>query len=347
MRNSSEKDKIHILGLTSIELELFMSDNNEKKYRGRQLYQWLYKLKENDTNKMTDIPLDLRERIIDIAVVNTFSLIKKLVSKDNNTIKYLFELYDGSRIESVLMLMESRNTICVSTQVGCALGCAFCATGESGFKRNLSAGEIIEQFLFILRDSGKPVTNIVFMGMGEPLLNYDAVIKSADILSDQKGCDLAKKRITISTAGIIPGIKRFIEEGQKYKLAVSLNATSEEQRNMMMPVNKKYSLKNLMDTVKEYTQKANKTVTFEYILFPGINDSEEDIKRLAGMTGRMSSKINIIPYNPASGKFPSPSLEQTDAMWLALKKKNLIVNVRESKGQDVAAACGQLAGKEK
>ena len=251
-------------------------------------------------------------------------------------------LSDKKSIETVLISEAKRKTVCISTQIGCALRCRFCATGMMGLKRNLTAGEIVEQVLSIIKDSNENITNIVVMGMGEPFHNYDNVMKAINIFSDENGLSIARKRITISTAGIVPAIKRYADEGNKANLSISLNAVSDEKRKKLMPIGRTYPINDLISSVRYYTKKANKKVTFEYILIDGINDSVEDANKLAKLTGDISCKINLIPFNPIGNKYNRPSDEKIDKFFRVLSSSNIQVNLRWSKGEDINAACGQL-----
>ena len=257
--------------------------------------------------------------------------------------KYLIRLYDKNFVESVLIFEKNRITLCVSSQVGCPFGCSFCATGKMGFIRNLSTGEIVEQVLIISKDTKEKITNIVFMGMGEPFLNYDNVVKAISIISDNKGLAIPLRRITVSTSGVIEGIKRYYEEEQKFKLAISLNAPDQNKREKLMPVAKKYSLSNLFKVLKEYQHKMNKKITFEYVLIEGYNDTRVDIKNLLKLTLPLPSKINIIPYNPIDNFNGKPSEKKIYNFVMELKKKHKSVHIRKSMGEDISAACGQLS----
>jgi 23S rRNA (adenine2503-C2)-methyltransferase len=249
---------------------------------------------------------------------------------------------DGMNVESVWMEEGDRTTICVSTQVGCALGCAFCATAKMGWMRNLDAGEITEQVLNIHRIRQNRATNLVFMGMGEPFLNYDNTLKAAKFLAHQKGLSIAARRITISTAGILPGIERFTDEGHAFRLAISLNAPHQDTRTRIMPVNKKYTLQKLTDAARRYAETARKPLTFEYVLLDGINDSPDDALRLLSVIKGIRCKINLIPYNTTGNEFRRPSPEKIDTFYRTLRGGHRVVNLRWSKGEEVQAACGQL-----
>ena len=313
-----------------------------KSYRGEQVFLWIYNQMEFNPDNWTDIDLNLREELKKTAQVFNIKLIKKYKSKDNNTLKFLFELAEKEYIESVIIYDSNRVTICISTQVGCNLNCAFCATGKLKFIRNLSADEIISQFLIVQDNLNDKITNVVFMGMGEPFLNYDNTIRAAEVFADQKGVSIAQRKITISTAGIIPSIKRFIEEKHKFRLAISLNSAFDESRNSLMPVNKKYNLVELKKSLKNYYKISKKQLTFEYVLIKNINDSEKDANALYKFTKNIKCKINLIPYNPVDKTFKAPSDKKLMEFYYLLRENGLTVNIRDSQGGDINAACGQL-----
>ena len=275
-------------------------------------------------------------------LLNPLKILKVTGAKSATTRKFLLECNDGEKIEAVLMKEQKRITVCLSSQVGCALGCEFCATGTMGIIRNLTVGEIVVQYLLLLKESEKPITNVVFMGRGEPFLNYDNVIKAADLLNHPNGINLGAQHITISTAGIIPQIQQFAVEKQRYKLAISLNGSTQEQRLKTMPIAKKYPIDKLIESVKDYYNARRKLVTFEYVLLAGINDSELDAKRLINLIGNLPCKLNIIPYNEIGGKFNRPNDEKIQEFLGNLLNAPFTVTTRWSKGADINAGCGQL-----
>ncbi len=334
--------KNDLLNFTLHELEEFLISIGEKKYRAKQIFKWIYQRSTASFNDMSDIPVPLREKLENIFNIGKINIKEKKLSLQSDTIKYVYELSDEELIETVFIPEIKRRTLCVSTQVGCALGCVFCATGKLGLKRNLTAGEIVCQVLSVIKDKNENLTNIVYMGMGEPLLNYENVVKSVDILSDQNGFAIAPRRITISTIGIIPAIKRYADEKIKAKLAISLTAVSDEIRNKLMPVSKSFPIKELLQTAHYYTKKVNKKITFEYVLIDGINDSIEEAKKLAKLVSGISYKINLIPFNPIGNEYKKPSKENIDLFFRTLKSHNIQVNIRWSKGEDIQGACGQL-----
>jgi 23S rRNA (adenine2503-C2)-methyltransferase len=243
----------------------------------------------------------------------------------------------------VYMVEGNRITVCLSTMIGCPIGCPYCATGIMGFKRNLTAGEIVDQFLWIQREQSQKITNVVLMGMGEPFLNYEAVVKAAAILNSELGAEIAARRITISTVGIVPQIYRYADEGQRYKLAISLNAVNDRQRNELVPINQKYPLSELMKAVNHYTQKSRRRVTFEYVLIKGVNDGARHARELITLLSKIPCKLNIIPYNANEFlPYKAPGEKELDRFLSKIYQAPFAVTVRRSKGQDIAAACGQL-----
>ncbi|NMB81952.1 MAG: 23S rRNA (adenine(2503)-C(2))-methyltransferase RlmN, partial [Ignavibacteria bacterium] len=285
-------------------------------------------------------------------VIRTLDLVTVQDSPSTGTKKYLYETIDNKKIESVLIPEGERNTLCISTQVGCPLDCKFCATGLMGYKRNLTSGEIVDQYLLTDKKEGKnSITNIVYMGMGEPLLNFDNTIKSVEIFTHELTKGLSRKRITISTAGIPPKIRELAEIGLRVKLALSLHSCFEEIRSIIMPINKKYSLRENIEALKYYTKKTKTRVTFEYTMLQGINDRPEDIKAITKLCSQLPSKINVIPFNSIKHMKPdgiSAELEPTPYKNILdfvdkLRNNNITVMVRETQGDDIAAACGQLA----
>jgi len=271
--------------------------------------------------------------------------VNKKVSLKSGTKKYLWELEDGNRIESVFIPEKKRRTICISSQVGCSLGCKFCATANLGFIRNLNSFEIVSQILDIIHDTKDEPTNIVVMGMGEPFLNYENVIKSLKILNDRDGFALSHRKITISTAGLVPQIYRYTREENPFKLAISLNAADNTVRSKIMPVNRKYPLIQLMKTAKKYTEKSGKRISFEYVLLKEINDSPKDAEMLLQLLKGFKCKLNLIVYNDTKSEFHAPPKERIIQFTKIVRKLSVPVILRLSKGDDIEGACGQLAGK--
>jgi len=318
----------------------------EKPYRAEQIYGWVYRKSARSIDEMTDISKALRERLKGIYSIEGITVVDVRTSFDG-TRKFLSELADGSRIESVLIREGDRLTLCVSSQAGCALGCRFCMTGLSGFTRNLTLAELNGQ-VFAAReiiDYDETITNIVLMGMGEPLNNIDNVIRFTSILSDGKGFGFSHNKVTVSTAGVVPGIKRLAAEAN-VNLAVSLNATTDEVRDRIMPINKKYPLESLLEALRGYPYPGKKHITVEYVMLADLNDSIEDAGRLARMLRGIPCKINLIPFNPFEGsRYSAPDNKRVSAFSKFLQDSGYVAIVRASKGADILAACGQLKGR--
>ena len=313
-------------------------------FRSKQLFNWMYRNGVNDLTELKNLPRSLIDDLNIGHCIHPLELINSTNSSSEKTNKFLFKTQSGALIESVLMNEKNRVTLCISTQVGCALDCKFCATAKMGFKENLSVGEILDQYLLTRQKIHKPITNIVFMGMGEPFLNYKNVIKAAKLLNDPNGINMGSKRITISTAGVISKIKQFTKSRERFKLAISLNGTTNEQRASIMPINIKNSLEELLNVSMKYTETLNRWLTFEYVLLKEINDSIEDAKRLLSMLkGMKKCKLNIIPYNETDGEFRRPDKDQIENFVIALRPAKFPITVRWSKGTDIDAGCGQLA----
>ena len=315
------------------------------KFHGTQIYKWLFQKQCSSINEMSDIPFNLKEILLDNFKINALNIFKKQKSKIDNTTKFLLKTSDDQFIETVSMIDNSRHTVCISSQIGCNVDCDFCATGKMGFKRNLSVGEILEQLLIVNKNIKDKVTNIVFMGMGEPFLNYNNVIKASEVLANPKGFNLSTKRITISTAGILPKIKKYISEKHKYKLAISLNASNDITRKKIMPINKKWDIKKLLSAIKEYSFNKHRIIMFEYVLLKDFNDSDRDALELSKLLKNIICKINLIPFNEIYGQYKRPDAERIESFAKILydNRGEYRVFVRWSKGEDIDAACGQLA----
>lgn len=332
--------KMNLKGMWIHDYEQLLGDLGEKRYKARQLAAWIYARGATDFSEMTELSRDLREKLSQIATIDCIRQVKKQVSQVDLSEKFLFELSDGEKIETVLMWEADRVTACVSTQVGCPLGCTFCATGQMGCKRNLTAGEIVDQII-ALRDNR--INHVVLMGMGEPLLNYDEVLKAIKIMNNEMGLSFAAKRITVSTAGIPAMITKLAEENLKLKLAISLNAPTDAKRTKLMPVNKKHPVKELLAAVKAFVKKTKRGVTFEYVLIRDVNDSEKDALALSKLVQGIRCKINLIPYNPVDDlPYDRPSEERILAFRNYLYPRAPAVTLRRSKGEDILGACGQL-----
>jgi 23S rRNA (adenine2503-C2)-methyltransferase len=340
-------EKINLKGLWIEELEEFLHKLGERKYKSKQLAKWIYNKGASDFGQMTDLSKELRRKLSETSYIGRLKLVKKQFSRIDRTEKFLFELFGGKKIETVLMREKDRVTVCISTQVGCALSCIFCATGRMGFERNLSAGEIVDQIIAVkehLQEEEK-ITNIVIMGMGEPLLNYENTVKAVRIIQSELGLSLSAKRITLSTAGITPRIYELAEENLKVKLALSLNAPDNELRKELMPITKKYPLSRVLEALKYYARINDTRITFEYILIKDVNDSEEQAKELAKLVRGIPCKINLIPFNPIKNcPFKKPDEETLQKFRDMLYPRAPAVTLRKSKGEDIQAACGQLKG---
>lgn len=363
MKGSFEKvakldEKRLLAGMTKEELEEFVVSIGEPRYRGRQLYEWMYARRASRFEEMTPLSADLRRKLDESARLRSLELLDSKESGDG-TIKFLFRTVDGLNVEAVLIPSEARDdqdeprrrTLCLSTQVGCPLDCKFCATATMKLKRNLRAGEILEQYLRVEAYVGETITNIVYMGMGEPLLNHEEVFRSIEILTDPDNNLVPAGRITVSTSGLVPNIRRMADEGARVKLAISLHATTNGLRSRIMPINKKHDLREVLDAVEYYYRKTRRPVTYEYILFEGLNDSEEDARRLAKITRRVPSKVNVIPFHPIdfteptgiSAELHPATPERFDRFIAMLRSLDVQVMVRSSSGLEIDAACGQLA----
>lgn len=321
----------------------------EPGYRTLQVWQNIYTNLFATPDSFSNVPKVLRSRLDDWFSFSGLTPIDQIQSSDGQTTKTLFELHDGKRIETVLMDYRKRHTLCISSQAGCAMNCSFCATGQMGFSRNLSAGEIVEQVIYfarILKEKGESVTNVVFMGMGEPFHNYDAVIQAIQILNHDKGFNLGARRFTISTVGLIPGIERFTRENSQVNLAVSLHASTNTLRTSMMPVNKKYPVESLIDACRNYFEATKRRVTFEWALIQGVNDSVEEAQNLAELLKGITCHVNVIPLNPTNGFHGQKSEKERVLNFKhTLEKNGIPCTVRMRRGIDIQAGCGQLASK--
>jgi 23S rRNA (adenine2503-C2)-methyltransferase len=332
---------INLKALSKDELYRFAEEEQLPGYRANQLLHRIYQKYTAEIDEITEFSKELRERLKRTSYISNLSLKESLRSGDG-TEKFLFSLEDDQTIESVLIPDEERNTLCISSQVGCAMGCVFCLTGRSGFARNLQAYEIVDQIIAVNRIIlPKKITNIVFMGIGEPLLNFDNVVEALWRIVDLIG--VSKRKITLSTSGIVPKILLLPHKAPAVNLAVSLNAASDAVRNRLMPVNKKYPIQSVIDVCRRYPLQHGRSITFEYVLIERENDSPDDARRLVRLLKGLRCKINLIPLNPHEGsKLTSPSYDKIIEFQKILLKNNVRALIRESKGQDILAACGQL-----
>ncbi|MFH1230773.1 MAG: 23S rRNA (adenine(2503)-C(2))-methyltransferase RlmN [Planctomycetota bacterium] len=335
----------YIKDLSFEELGIWLDKHGEYSYRARQIFYWLYQKAVSDFGDMTDLGISLRNKLQDRFDISSLQLIRKLVSAIDNTQKYLLKLNDKNTIESVVMPYERRCTICISTQVGCRFHCVFCASGKRGLVRNLSPAEIVEQVI-VGKQQGNQITNIVFMGMGEPLDNLDNVMKAILLFNDPNAFNIGARRITISTCGIPEGIEKLISLNLQIELSVSLHGAIDEVRNRLMPINKKYPLPILIKKIKEYINKTNRQVTFEYTLINGINSSDKDALALAKLIRGIDCKVNLIPFNTSTvmKTVGNPvSLTNAKKFQFVLERKSIKTTIRHSRGSDIQAACGQLS----
>jgi 23S rRNA (adenine2503-C2)-methyltransferase len=343
--------KENIRNLSFEELKAAMEKLGEKTFRSKQIYEWLWKKNAATFEEMSNLSKDLRTKLEEHFFIDHIQLDDQQISSDK-TIKCAFSIGEGKVVEGVLIPTSSRTTACISSQVGCSLSCTFCATGRLKLMRNLTAGEIVDQVVY-LKDQAEnryntPLTNIVYMGMGEPLLNYKNVIRSVEMITSEEGLGMSPKRITVSTAGIAKMIRKLGDDDVKFNLALSLHAANDKKRSHIMEINDSNNLEELADALRYFHEKTDSRVTFEYIIFKDFNDKLEDAQELADFAKCVPCKINIIEYNPIDdGEFQQADRKNVDAFAAYLESKNLVVNVRRSRGKDIDAACGQLANKNK
>ena len=317
----------------------------EKKYRAEQIFKWLYIDKVKEFDEMTNLSIELREKLKQNYIMCNFNIIKKQESSDG-TKKYLFDVLDGNAIETVLMQYHHGKTICVSSQIGCKMGCKFCASTGINFVRSLTSGEIVEQILAVEQDTGDKVSNIVFMGIGEPFDNYENVMKAIKIINNQKGLNIGARHISISTSGLVPMIYKFADEDLQCTLSISLHATNDEKRSRMMPINNRYNIQELMEACKYYIKKTNKRISFEYALAKDNNDNLDDAKELINLLKGILCHVNLIPINRIeNGTFSKSSNENIIKFRDYLNEKGIVATIRRELGSDIDAACGQLRRK--
>lgn len=347
---SKKKGKITLYNLELSELEALMAEWGEPRYRARQVWEWLYRHLVTEFDQMKSLPKALQERLAAETTLYIPPVLAQQASLDGETRKDLLQMEDGEQVEVVLMHYIDRLSACLSTQVGCAIGCQFCATGQMGFVRNLTSGEIVSQALHLQREltaRGEQLTNIVLMGMGEPLLNYDATLAAIRRFTDPQGFQLGQRRITLSTSGIAPAIRRLAGEGLQVNLAVSLHAATDDLRSRFMPINQKYPLDSLFGALNDYLTKTNRRVTFEWALIQGVNDTSEQAEALAARSQGMLVHVNLIPLNPTpgySGQPPTP--ESVERFTTVLDRRHINYTVRVRRGIDIQAGCGQLRRRE-
>jgi 23S rRNA (adenine2503-C2)-methyltransferase len=333
--------------LTQEECADILIKEGEKPFRAKQIFQWVYGRREIDWEKMTDLGGTLREKLRGLFSLSSIKERRILQSKDEETIKFLWELADGKLVESVLILSNDRRTVCVSSQVGCPARCAFCASGKEGLKRNLTAEEIFEQVYEIdryLHKKGERVSHAVFMGMGEPFENYDNVLKAVRLLIDPLRLNLSQRRITISTVGVIEGIERLTQENIHVNLVLSLHAPNQHIRKKIIPYARKYELQDILDAMAAFAKQSKRDITYEYTLIAGINDQPEHAAELGRLLKGQQASVNLIPYNPVAGlRLERPEKEVIEEFRQVLSSYKIVTTWRYTKGKDIAAACGQLA----
>ncbi|MDP1635085.1 MAG: 23S rRNA (adenine(2503)-C(2))-methyltransferase RlmN [Gallionellaceae bacterium] len=340
----------NLLDFDAQQLTDWFAEQGEKPFRARQVLRWIYKAGESDFDAMSDLAISLREKLKQIACVQTPKVVREETASDG-TRKWLLDVGTGNAVETVYIPEEDRGTLCVSTQAGCALDCAFCSTGKQGFNRNLSTAEIIGQVWWANHELGRntdgnwPVTNVVLMGMGEPLLNFDSTVSALRLMLDDNAYGLSRRRVTVSTSGVVPAMDRLRDECP-VALAISLHAPNDALRNVLVPINQKYPLKELMAACRRYLEKAPRDfVTFEYVMLAGVNDREQDARQLINLVHDVPCKFNLIPFNP----FPQAPYQRSDMETVkrfrdVLMQADIVTTIRKVRGDDIAAACGQLAG---
>lgn len=327
------------------ELKKELKEMGEKPFRAEQIFKWLYDEKVETFDEMTNLSLELREKLKQNYTICNFNILKKQESKDG-TIKYLFDVLDANAIETVLMRYHHGNSICVSSQIGCKMGCKFCASTGINFIRNLTTGEIVEQIIKVEQDTGERISNVVFMGIGEPLDNYDNVVNAIRLINHPKGLNIGARHISISTSGLVPKIYQLAEENIQCTLSISLHATNNEKRSSMMPVNKTYPIEELLQACKDYIAKTNRRISFEYALAKDNNDNLEDAKALVKLLKGMLCHVNLIPINKIeNGQFDKSSNENIMKFRDYLNDHGIVATIRRELGSDIDAACGQLRRK--
>lgn len=336
-------EKTDIKSLSYKELQNEVEALGEKKFRAKQLYQWMHEKLAGSYEEMTNLPKGFREKLKEQYSYTCLEMVDRKISQIDGTEKYLFRLEDGNVIESVLMRYHHGNSVCISSQVGCRMGCRFCASTLGGLTRNLKASEMLDQVYRIQHISGERVSNLVVMGTGEPLDNYDNLIRFIRILSDEQGLNISQRNITVSTCGIVENIRRLADEKLQITLALSLHASSQEKRKELMPIAYKYELKDVLDACRYYFEQTGRRLTFEYSLVGGVNDRDEDARELAKLVGDVNCHVNLIPVNPIKERdFVQPDRSVSEAFKNKLEKNHINVTIRREMGRDINGACGQL-----
>lgn len=345
--DAPSNDTPNLYDLSDDELTALLAAWDQPAYRARQIIEWLYQHKVSSVEQMTNLPRSLRGRLAAETQIGDMEQVSEQLSTDGSTVKRLFRLPDGQLIESVLMEYEDgRRTACISTQAGCAMGCVFCATGQMGFARNLTSGEIVEQAIHFARQleaEGERLSNIVLMGMGEPLHNYDHTLTAIRKMIDPNGLGIGQRHITLSTVGLVPAMRRYADEGLQTGLAVSLHAATDEERSKLLPINERYPIAEVIDAVKYYLEKTGRRVTFEWALIRGENDTVEQARRLGFLLSGLLCHVNLIPLNPTGGYDGAPSdPARVDTFQAELKRHGVSSSMRVRRGIDIQAGCGQL-----
>ena len=332
-----------IKSMTLEELQTYFIELGEKPFRAKQVYQWMHEKLVRSFDDMSNLSKDLREKLQFQGELTNLNMVQVQESAIDGTRKYLFELPDGNLVESVWMKYNHGNSVCISSQVGCRMGCRFCASTLDGLERNLLPSEMLEQIYSIIRHTGERVSNIVIMGTGEPMDNYDNFLRFVGLICDEKGQNISQRNITVSTCGIVPNMKRLAEEKLQITLALSLHATTDEKRKQLMPIANKYSLKEVIEACKYYFEKTGRRITFEYSLVAGVNDTKEDAEELVALVKGMNCHINLIPVNPIKERdYKQSNKEQIQAFKARIEKSGISATVRREMGRDIDGACGQL-----
>ncbi|UMZ73301.1 23S rRNA (adenine(2503)-C(2))-methyltransferase RlmN [Natranaerofaba carboxydovora] len=342
------KTKKAIKNLSTDEVKYLIKEMGEPSYRADQILDWLYKKKATRFDEMTNLPNNLRENLKNELETNLLTLVKKMISNEDGTEKFLYKTQDGELLECALMKQDYGNTICVSSQIGCGLACAFCASSKGGFVRNLTSGEMLDQFILSEKysDDDESIKNIVVMGMGEPLYNYSNLINFLKTVNSEKGLGISYRNVTVSTCGIVPKIIKLSEERLPITLAISLHAPDDKTRSKIMPINEKYSIKDILDSCKIYMDKVGRRVTFEYILIKGVNDSIKKAKDLSRLLKGLLCHVNLIPVNPIDEfNMNRPEQKQINDFYETLRQNKISVSIRKERGTDIEGACGQLRSK--
>ena len=346
MEMTEQKNNFDIKSMTPDELQSRLVELGEKAFRAKQVYQWMHEKLAVNYEDMSNLSKDLREKLQSQENLVKLNIVQVQESAIDGTRKYLFELPDGNVVESVWMKYHHGNSVCISSQVGCRMGCRFCASTLDGLERNLLPSEMLEQIYSIIRHTGERVSNIVVMGTGEPMDNYDNLLRFLRLISDDKGQNISQRNMTVSTCGIVPNMRRLAEEKLQITLALSLHATTDEKRKQLMPIANKYSLKEVIDACKFYFEKTGRRITFEYSLVAGVNDTKEDAKELVDLIRGMNCHVNLIPVNPIKERdYKQSNKEQIQKFKAAIEKSGISATVRREMGRDIDGACGQLRRK--